>query len=431
MYGADGRKPELRSSEVKGMMRFWWRAIRADDNIENLKKQEAEIFGGTKEDEGKSKIRINVYLQPSNQFWGTNLKKDFGLQWSFNRNINSLEGRDAGIGYLLYSTVLPNQERAYIKPNFQFNIELSSYDEESFKNALASLWTAIYLGGFGTRARRGAGNIIVEAIDGSANELDFVPKGNTTDEVFKWLISNLNKCFSIINNGNPKNFCTKYSNLSFSRIIISNQSFTAWKDALNDIGKIYADFRTNHKNKIFDAAVFGLPVMHRKKDVTVKGIKEKKEFSRRSSPIIFKIIRSGSYFFWCVIRFSGEFLEEGAVIKAQGTQKPDYKLIDEFWNNELKNRGKEFVLSQPEILNNIVEKIKTKCNPDKIILFGSRASGDAHKNSDIDIAVESPKNPISSIDITAHLDIVDFTTANSSLKDKIKREGVTIYERKG
>jgi len=47
---------------------------------------------------------------------------------------------------------------------------------------------------------------------------------------------------------------------------------------------------------------------------------------------------------------SGEFLEEGAVIKADGTQKPNYKLIDEFWN-ALKNRGKEFVLSQPEILN--------------------------------------------------------------------------------
>jgi len=430
MAGADGKTPELRPSEFKGMMRFWWRAIRADDNIEELRKDEAKIFGGSGEEQGKSKVIIKVYPQPSNQFLGTNLKEDFGLQWRYNRNINSLEGRDAGIGYLLYSTVLLHQEKKYIKANFQFNIELSSYYEESFKNALASLWAAIYLGGFGTRARRGGGNIIVEAINGSANELDFVPKGNTTDEVFNWLISNLNKCFSIINNGNPKNFCTKYSNLSFSRIIISNQSFTDWKGALNDIGKIYAGFRTKHKSEIFDTAVFGLPVMHRNRGVTVKGIKGREEFSRRSSPIIFKIIKSGEYYFWYVIRLSGEFLEEGAVIKAHGTQKPNYKLIDEFWN-ALKNSGKEFVLSQPKILNNIIEKIKTECNPDKIILFGSRARGDAHKNADIDIAVEGPKKPISSIDITAHLDIVDFTRADPSLKDKIKREGATIYERKG
>jgi len=105
MYGADGRKPELRSSEVKGMMRFWWRAISADDNIENLIKDETEIFGGLGEEQGKSKVIIKVYPQPSNQFLGTNLKKDFGLQKRYNRNINYLEGRDAGIGYLLYSTV--------------------------------------------------------------------------------------------------------------------------------------------------------------------------------------------------------------------------------------------------------------------------------------------------------------------------------------
>ena len=27
MYGADGKTPELRPASVKGVMRFWWRAI--------------------------------------------------------------------------------------------------------------------------------------------------------------------------------------------------------------------------------------------------------------------------------------------------------------------------------------------------------------------------------------------------------------------
>jgi CRISPR-associated protein Cmr1 len=429
MSGADGRNPELRPSEFKGMMRLWWRAMRADDNIEELRKNESKIFGGSGEEQGKSKVIIKVYPQPK--------KKDI------EENIESEISDYNGIKYLFYSTFSLKAKgekiiRKYIKPyphNFQFNIELSSYDEESFKNALASLWTAIYLGGFGTRARRGAGNIIVEAIDGSANELDFVPKGNTTNEVFKWLISNLNKCFSIINNGNPKNFCTKYSNLSFSRIIISNQSFADWKAALNDIGKIYAEFRTKHKNKIFDTAVFGLPVMHKNKTKV-----ESKFSERRGSPILIKFFQLNKNFYWAILRLTGEFLQGNNPLtlkkkmnykwEIEKTQKPDYKLIDEFWNT-LKNNGNEFVLSQPEILNNIIEKIKTEYNPDKIILFGSRARGDAHKNADIDIAVESPKNPISSTDITAHLDVVDLTRASPSLKDNIKREGVTIYERKG
>jgi CRISPR-associated protein Cmr1 len=427
MAGADGKTPELRPSEFKGMIRFWWRAIRADDNIENLRREEAKIFGGTGEKEGKSKVMIKIYPQPDE-------KKDIG------ENIESDISNYNGIRYLFYSTFSLKAKgekiiRKYIKPDFQFNIELSAYKEESFNNALASLWTAIYLGGFGTRARRGAGNIIVEAIDGSVNELDFVPKGNTTDEVFKWLISNLKQCFLIINNGNPKNFCTKYSNLSFSRIIISNQLFTDWKAALNDIGKIYAEFRTKHKKEIFDTAVFGLPVMYRNKTKV-----ESKFSERRGSPLLIKIFQVSKKFYWAVLRLTGEFLQEDNPLalkkkmnnkwEIEKTQKPDYKLIDEFWN-KLKNKGQEFILSQPKILNDIIEKIKTEYNPDKIILFGSRARGDAHKNADIDIAVKSPKNSISIIDITAHLDIVDFTRADPSLKDKIKREGVTIYERKG
>jgi CRISPR-associated protein Cmr1 len=433
MAGADGRAPELRPSEFKGMMRFWWRAIRADDNIVNLREEEVKIFGGTGEKEGKSKVMIKVSPQP-NQFLGVKLKEDFRLKWRFNRNINSLEGEDAGIGYMLYSTVLSNQERAYIKPDFQFNIELSAYDEECFKNALASLWTAIYLGGFGTRARRGAGNIVVEEVKGTTFDIDFISKEGGPEDFSNWIKDNLNKCIILINGDNPKNFCTKYSNLSFSRLIISNQSFTDWKAALNDVGKIYAEFRTRHRNEIFDTAVFGLPVMHRNKTKV-----ESKFSERRGSPILIKIFQLNKNFYWAVLRVTGEFLQENNPLalkkrmndkwEIEKTKKPDYKLIDEFWHT-LKNKGKEFVLSQPEILNNITEKIKTECNPDKIILFGSRARGDAHKNADIDIAIEKPKNPISSIDISAPLDVVDLIKANPNLRDKIKREGVTIYERK-
>ncbi len=407
MTGASDR-PEIRPSEFKGMMRFWWRAIKAEDNIEDLRKKEAEIFGGTGEKEGKSKITIKVYPQPTNI--GDNIE-------------NEIKSYD-GIKYLLYSTFSLKARgeriiRKYIKLDFQFNIELASYDENSFKNALASLWASIYLGGFGTRARRGAGNIIVEEAVGDSKELDFIPKGENASEIFKWLKSNLDECFSIIKCDKKynNNFCTKYTNLSFSRIIISNKIFNDWKAALNDIGKIYAEFRKKHKREIFDIAAFGLPITHK-----ISG--------RRASSLLIKIIPSKEKFYWIVLRLSGEFLQEGDVLGFKGkTQKPDYKLIDEFWN-KLKENNQEFILSYPEVLKKIIEKIKKECDPDKIILFGSRARGDAHKNADIDIAVENPKKPISSIDISASLDIVDLKNANSDLTARINREGVIIYERK-
>jgi len=47
MYGADGKTPELRPASIKGVMRFWWRAICGHLELEDLKEQEGEIFGDT------------------------------------------------------------------------------------------------------------------------------------------------------------------------------------------------------------------------------------------------------------------------------------------------------------------------------------------------------------------------------------------------
>jgi predicted nucleotidyltransferase len=43
----------------------------------------------------------------------------------------------------------------------------------------------------------------------------------------------------------------------------------------------------------------------------------------------------------------------------------------------------------PELIEYIVEKIVRKIQPEKIILYGSYARGDFHKDSDIDLPHES------------------------------------------
>ena len=60
MAGADGKTPELRPSSFKGMMRFWWRATQEEKNIQTLAKNEALLFGGTGEGQGKSRITIRI-----------------------------------------------------------------------------------------------------------------------------------------------------------------------------------------------------------------------------------------------------------------------------------------------------------------------------------------------------------------------------------
>jgi CRISPR-associated protein Cmr1 len=430
MYGSDGITPELRPSEFKGMMRFWWRAIRACDDIDELRKEEAEIFGGSGEEEGRSKIILRVKPQPENDNIGYNFSNV--IEYNSNRQNRILNNK--GIAYLLYSALKKN----YIKENFNFQFEIQSYDENAFKNAVASLWLSINLGGFGLRSRRGAGNIIVNSIaKGDTCELEFVANTNNEDpkEFVKYLRNNIDKCSKIINGQKIKNFSSTYSNLSFSRIIISNKTFGNYKEALNDIGEKYANFRSENKYKIFDMAAFGMPIIHSNGKKIVS-----KSSERRNSPIIIKLIKINDKYKWMVLRLSGELIKENNVvtlkekIKKEGktnweikdSRKVYFNIIDELWNKLKSENNEEFILTKPEILDKIVDSIKKEINPDKIILFGSRARGDGHKNSDIDIAVEKPKKPLSTLQINASYDIVDLGKINMNFKNKISMEGINL-----
>jgi len=424
-------EPELRPSEFKGMMRFWWRAIKADNDIKKLAKEEAEIFGSADKVIGKSKILIRITNE--NLSYGNDLKQDlenkYNCKWSF--NLEKLIGNYRGIGYLFYSTVLKPPRRKYIKPGSVFIIEFLSQDKENLEKAIASFWASVYLGGFGTRARRGGGNITVIQVENSKNLKipEFILKGNDFQKIADWLIDNFKKVKKLITGTEnyPQNFVTDYSNLSFSRFIISKDGKDKWFDTLNEVGKIFHDFRYDHRNQIFKSAAFGFPVRH--KNGTVKSA----EHNRRSSPLIFKVLEVDSKYYWMVLRLSGEFLPQGDVLKFNNqTQKPDYTLIDTFWkelSNKMLEKKIKHILNYPSTLSKIINDIKEKLTPRRIVLFGSRARGDAHKRADIDIAVDTDKN-VAELKLNGPIDIVDLKTASFSLKQQIEREGVTLYERK-
>jgi CRISPR-associated protein Cmr1 len=61
---ADPKKAELRVPPIKGMLRFWWRALHSDlvnnGNFISLKENESEIFGGAGDKYGKSKVKIFI-----------------------------------------------------------------------------------------------------------------------------------------------------------------------------------------------------------------------------------------------------------------------------------------------------------------------------------------------------------------------------------
>ena len=86
----------------------------------------------------------------------------------------------------------------------------------------------------------------------------------------------------------------------------------------------------------------------------------------------------------------------------------------------------------------IINEIK-KYNPNKIILFGSRAREDYKKQSDIDIAVDvnlpfrekrKLKEKIDEISGLYSVDLVFLPEVSEDFKKRILKEGIILYEKK-
>lgn len=408
LAGADQSKAELRAASIKGLMRFWWRALQAETDMKMLRDKESKLFGSSDEGVGGSKFSIRV-TQPDKQPLP-----------EFKKEVPDINDP---VRYLFYSTVM--NKRPYFPVGSKFSIMLSSREISHLETAAASLWALIHLSGVGTRARRGAGKMTITAVNDTERmltdmKLDFIVKGINSQEVAEWLINNFKLVKQQITD--KTGFTSEYSNVSFSRFVISNSQFSSWKAALKEIGGIYKEFR--REENIIDRAVLGLPL----KTVTARAGSDNIE--RRSSPLIFNIIKAEGNYYWFILRLAGEFLPQGSVITAGrgASQKPDYGILDEFWN-ELKNNGTEHILSMPDTLGYIKDELVKQVAPQKIILFGSKARGDFHSRSDTDIAVETDKQ-LGKLSISGAIDIVDLKKVDEKLRAKINKEGVTIYERK-
>lgn len=76
----------------------------------------------------------------------------------------------------------------------------------------------------------------------------------------------------------------------------------------------------------------------------------------------------------------------------------------------------------------------------RIILFGSRARGDHQTKSDFDIAIDCPEaNSDDWIDLVQatekiptllSIQLIRYNTASKELQDRIREEGIILYEQK-
>lgn len=325
LSGADQSKAELRPASIKGLLRFWWRALQAEKNIENLKKREIEIFGGSGENVENSKFSIRI----------SNTKNIEGVRQQFPQhnitvrtsrgsfNINILE-------YLAYGTFNYQRGRGnvfirnYIPTNTKFNLEINFYENKYISDVLTSLSLLFLFGGLGSRNRNGFGSFSI------LNSVILKNKNIKTDvSIIRDII---------------KNNLDELPYPAFvkgTKLFKTKNYYDSWDKALAEIGKIYRGIRCgeillekkqfetkhNYNKRIY----LGAPL--------IGDTRNNKAFlDRHSKPYFIKISKEDNRYVGYILYLPSQYCE-GLINDINGRQ-----IKHSYVNAEFKNICNEFNL---------------------------------------------------------------------------------------
>lgn len=357
--GSDPRgKPELRAPSLRGVLRFWLRALLGGvlgDNPKEVFQRESQVFGST---EHASPVIVRM---------PHSLKIPSPVQLTQNR---------PGLAYLFFSArSFKNQPGRHAIPNgFKFTCTLQQRpgtpDPNTLPAAAAALWLLTHLGGLGMRARRGGGNLQVVTADWSDPSLPpLVPEAGTArklQEALKNGLQQLREWAGKTFNGslhpsfpNPPSFDILHPD--WCDIAVVDREFNDWAEALDKFGQVMQSFRNRHdpdyKNikavlqsggsvPPIKRAAFGLPIVFYFRSLNQRAILEGEEHDRRASPLIVRVtkLQNGK----CVLVltcFHSLLLPRGERLQLRRDgQKfpgvpPSEDLLSQFWNQLKQNLG--------------------------------------------------------------------------------------------
>ena len=257
LAGANQTKCELRAASIKGLLRFWWRALQAEPNLDELRKKEAKIFGSCEKGVGGSSFSLRIItkddLKPIKDNFPSNPQYQVQVEGKTFK-INILE-------YLAYGTYeyIPRQGNVFVREYYpektKFDIVLNFTDEACKNEVLKAFYVWSIFGGLGSRSRNGFGSLNVVNMDKALEDIkDILSVEKPYEkENFKKLINS--------------NSMTSYPSFSQGvKLFKARQSFGLRLDALADIGKTYKKGRsTLEKKHCFEKRQYiGSPIVEKK-----------------------------------------------------------------------------------------------------------------------------------------------------------------------
>jgi len=252
MRGADQRKAEIRASSIKGLMRWWFRALAGNyfgNDVAGLKRSEEYVFGSTKR---RSRVVVEVDVIHKKLL---NINKEFknwteaivwtdciDYFWAF-----AIDKRTVGKGS--NKKITARLRTPAYDSGTKFVIKLSGYDVDAFRIAEYSLWALIYFGGIGFRSRKFGGSLSVIDYNGDCST-QFIPKQKFNKYISSNLLTILKNTKKALENIRIKtNAKWKFKEVDeypkypafikgFSSVFIGNK-YSTWKEVIDAVGKWY------------------------------------------------------------------------------------------------------------------------------------------------------------------------------------------------
>lgn len=197
---ADPLKAKLRATSLKGVLRFWWRALNGGLPIDELRKKEGELFGNTQQ---QSKIRIDIL---DNELVASTIP--------FPAHYIPGQRRINVINYLAYGTT----DKEYFEPGkFTLRIGCPEEQRQAVEDALSLLTN---FGGLGARSRNGFGSLSIKHPSIQSNPVTLLKELPLPDGKMQ---------YSALSQG-----------IKFFRTTVSHRT---WDSALAELGRAYHSAR--------------------------------------------------------------------------------------------------------------------------------------------------------------------------------------------
>lgn len=373
--GADQQEPvdAIRPPSVKGMLRFWWRALQWGRVLHETKSE-------TKSETGSEAAALRLLHQREARLFGLAATDGHGGQGSFilrvsrqrlrSTAINSVHpdfARAAAARYLGYGlmeafasrvkgTQAGQLSRPCIDPNQEFSVHLRSRTHIN-PDLIEALQAWGLLGGLGSRSRHGMGSVaLVKMEDGSGARLWQAP---TSPEQYRERLNELLATLVLPNNPPPY---TAFSARSRIDILVVGDEGDSAIEVMNQFADAELMYRSwgrggrvlnRDSEKRFEPdhdwkhgvrprgfhprrVIFGLPHNYGQ---GAKLAVNAARHERRSSPLLFHVHPLGKQFIGVSLLLPAQFLPNGEMINAGGKQVPqkiEWSLLTDFLDGKPK-----------------------------------------------------------------------------------------------